>query len=394
MARSRHVIDDRVNSFCKDSDVYVPGRAGAPLSDLTFAAKDIFDVASHTTGSGNPDWKVVTEPARETAWAVHALLEDGATLVGKTITEELTLGIFGDNSQYGVPINPRAPDRLPGGSSSGSASAVAAGLVDFALGSDSGGSVRVPASFCGLYGIRPTHGRIPVDGMLPQAPSYDTVGWFARDAETFARVGRTLLQSEIGDSRRPRLIIAKDAFDIADSSVADALRPVVEIISSLARDSTEVRLAETGLDRWAHQHGTLQGLEAWDTMRDWIDRANPRFRFDSAEGYYSARTTTESDAEAARSLRQEVRSRMGEVLADGAVVCLPTTAEPAPPLGQRLSARQNTGLLTCIAGTAGAPQVSLPLADVDGLPVGLSLIGEPGTDEALIAFARVIADAT
>ena len=137
---------------------------------------------------------------------------------------------------------------------------MAAGLVDFALGSDSGGSVRVPASFCGLYGIRATHGRIPVDGMLPQALSYDTVGWFARDAETFARVGRTLLRAEIGETRPPRLMIAEDAFEIADRSVADALRPAIEVIASLARDSTEVRLAETGLDQWAHQHGTLQGL--------------------------------------------------------------------------------------------------------------------------------------
>ena len=270
---------------------------------------------------------------------------------------------------------------------------MAAGLVDFALGSDSGGSVRVPASFCGLSGIRPTHGRIPVDGMLPQALSYDTVGWFARDAETLARVGRTLLQSEIGESRPPRLIIAEDAFEFADRSVADALRPAIEVIASLVRDSTEVRLAETGLDRWAHQHGTLQGLEAWETMRDWIDRANPRFRYDSAEGYYATRTTTDSDAEAARSLRREIVSHMGDLLADGVLVCLPTTAEPAPPLGQRLSTRQNTGLLTCIAGTPGAPQISLPLADVGGLPVGLSLIGKPGTDEALIAFTRVIADA-
>ena len=146
MDRTRHAIDDRVNAFCKDSDVYVQGAAGAPLSDLIFAAKDIFDVAGHTTGSGNPDWKETSESARITAWAVRVLVEDGATLIGKTITEELTRGIFGDNSHYGTPINPLAPDRVPGGSSSGSAAAVAAGLVDFALGSDSGGSVRVPAS--------------------------------------------------------------------------------------------------------------------------------------------------------------------------------------------------------------------------------------------------------
>ena len=397
MAQSRRAIDDRVNAFCQDSEVYVEGSAGAPLSDLIFAAKDIFDVAGHTTGSGNPDWKESKVPAQVTAWAVRVLIEDGATLVGKTITEELTRGIFGDNSHYGTPINTRAPDRVPGGSSSGSAAAVAAGLVDTALGSDTGGSVRVPASFCGLYGLRPTHGRIPVDGMLPQAASYDTVGWFARDIATFARVGSTLLQGEIGAAGFSRLIIAEDAFELADKPVADALGPAVEVIASLAGGSTEVRLADAGLEQWAHQQRVLQSVEAWETMRDWIDMANPRLRFDAALGYIAARTITDADVEAAMSIKQEVVSRMERVLADGALVCLPTTAGPAPPLGQRLSVRQTTcqrnSMLTCIAGTTGAPQISLPLVDMDGLPVGLSLIGGRGTDEALIAFAGEIAQA-
>ena len=206
--------------------------------------------------------------------------------------------------------------------------------------------------------------------MLPQAPSYDTVGWFARDIDTFVRVGCTLLQSEIGETRPPRLIIAEDAFEIADRSVADAMRPIVEVIASLARDSTKVRLAGAGLDQWSRQQRVLQGLEAWETMGDWIDSANPRLRFDVAQGYIAARAITDSDAEAARSVKQEVVARMESVLADGAVVCLPTTAVPAPLVGQRLSirqtVRQRNSMLTCIAGTTGAPQISLPLADMDG----------------------------
>ena len=121
-------------------------------------------------------------------------MDAGATMVGKTHTDELTRGIFGENAHYGTPTNPRSPNRVPGGSSSGSASAVAGSLVDFALGSDTGGSVRVPSSFCGLYGLRPTHGRIPLDGILIQAPSYDTIGWFARDIALFARIGSVVLQ--------------------------------------------------------------------------------------------------------------------------------------------------------------------------------------------------------
>ena len=209
-------MSDPLNAFCADSDAYLAGAADGPLAGLTFAAKDIFDVAGHVTGCGNPHWKATHEPAESTAWVVQTLVDAGATMTGKTITDELTRGIFGENAHYGTPRNPRAAGRVPGGSSSGSASAVAGRLVDFALGSDTGGSVRVPASFCGLYGLRPTHGRIPLDGMLLQAPSYDTIGWFARDAETFARVGEVMLPAGAAVERPSRLIIAEDAFELAE----------------------------------------------------------------------------------------------------------------------------------------------------------------------------------
>ena len=151
---ARLTVDDHLGAFCKDSDAYLEGVATGPLAGLTFAAKDIFDVAGHVTGGGNPDWKAAQSPAAKTAPHVRGLVDAGATMVGKTITDEITRGILGENAHYGTPVNPRAPGRVPGGSSSGSASAVAGGLVDFALGSDTGGSVRIPASFCGLYGMR------------------------------------------------------------------------------------------------------------------------------------------------------------------------------------------------------------------------------------------------
>src|ERR1700761_6468602 len=181
-------MTDPLGAFVPGVDVRLPGRAGGPLAGLTFAAKDLFDVAGFVTGCGNPDWAATHEAAQADAWAVDALLQAGATLLGKTITDEISLGLLGINKFYGTPQNPRAPDRVPGGSSSGSASAVAGGLVDVALGTDSGGSVRIPASFCGLYGLRPTHGRIPTEGMMTQAPSFDTVGYFARNATTFGQV--------------------------------------------------------------------------------------------------------------------------------------------------------------------------------------------------------------
>jgi amidase len=395
MAQPRLTIDDRLNAFCQDTDAYLEGVADGPLSDLTCAVKDIFDVVGYVTGGGNPDWKATHEPAKSTAWVVRVLVEAGATMVGKTITDEITRGIFGENAHYGTPLNPRAPGRVPGGSSSGSASAVAGGIVDFALGSDTGGSVRVPASFCGLYGLRPTHGRIPLDGILLQAPSYDTIGLFARDADLFARVGSVLFQSEIRAAQARHLVIAEDAFEVADLAVQEALRPIADRLASLIGNCTTERLAPERLSDWSSQQQILQGREAWETARDWIDRVNPRFSFEVAERYRFASAIADADVEPAKAARQAVIKRMTAVLADGVVVCLPTTPTPAPPIGERLSTRNllrpRISTLTCIAGTTGTPQINLPLAEVEGLPVGLSLLGSRGSDEILLAFAREVA---
>src|SRR5205823_1057493 len=218
---------DDIGAFVPGQRFRIAGRADGPLSGLTFAAKDLFDVAGHPTGGGNPDWARSNPVPTRHAWAVQTLLNAGATLIGKTITDEVSLGILGENAFYGTPLNSMAPDRVPGGSSSGSAAAVAAGLCDTALGTDTGGSVRVPASFCGLYGIRPTHGRLDLTGMLPQAPSSDTTGWFARDARTFARVSSVLLGEAIPTRLPTRLVIAVDAFGFADPAAAAALQPML-----------------------------------------------------------------------------------------------------------------------------------------------------------------------
>src|SRR5712691_5033109 len=204
-------MSDDFGAFVPGQQFRIAGRPGGPLAGLTFAAKDLFDVAGHPTGGGNPDWPRDRPVPDKHAWAVATLLDAGADLIGKTITDEISLGILGENPFEGTPQNPRAPGRVPGGSSAGSAAAVAAGLSDTALGTDTGGSVRVPASFCGIYGIRPTHGRLDLAGMMSQAPSSDTTGWFARDAETFARVSAVMLGEAIPDALPTRLVIATDA---------------------------------------------------------------------------------------------------------------------------------------------------------------------------------------
>jgi len=383
---------DPFNAFCKDTNAYLEGTKGGPLSTMTFAAKDIFDIQGFVTGGGNPDWRASQSPAEETACAVRILVEAGATMIGKTLTDEITRGIFGENAHYGTPVNANAPGRVPGGSSSGSAAAVAGGLVDFALGSDTGGSVRVPASFCGLYGLRPTHGRISLKGVLPQSSSYDTVGWFARDPETFAKVGSVILQSDLTNELPRRVVIAQDAFELLDSSAFDAVQTAVQRICSLIGEQSTIRLAETSLSEWCDQQGTLQSREGWETVRDWIDETNPRFSFAVAKRYILAQNISDREIISARQIKTQVLNRMNDLLSDKAVICLPTTIGPAPPIGQKLSERTDLGLkisqLTCIAGTTGGPQINLPLAHVERMPVGISLLGARGDDEVLIEVAR------
>ena len=396
MNDTRMPPDDRLNAFCPDSRAYLQGADEGPLAGLTFAAKDIFDVKGHVTGGGNPDWKASQRAAEATAWAVEVLVGAGATMVGKTHTDELTRGILGVNAHYGTPLNPRAAGRVPGGSSSGSAAAVAGGLVDFALGSDTGGSVRIPASFCGLYGLRPTHGRIPLDGMLLQARSYDTVGWFTRDPDLFARVGSVLLQTRISPSRPRRLVVAEDAFEVADRSVREALEPVVERLASLIGLSSRERLAPTGLSDWAAGQRVRASSESWEVVREWIDRTNPRMSFQVAESCLAGRSLTSAEVAGALAEREEVMARMRTLLAGDTVVCLPTGPTTAPPrlqtMSERLPLTSRIVRLTCPAGTIGAPQINLPWAEAEGLPAGLSLLGSPGSDEMLIAFAREAAE--
>lgn len=373
----------------------VDGAAAGPLAGLTVAVKDLIDVAGWPTGGGNPDWARWNAVPTRHATAVARLLEAGASVIGKTVTDEISLGILGENPHDGTPLNPAAPGRVPGGSSSGSASAVASGLCDTALGTDTGGSVRVPASFCGLYGIRPTHGRVPFDGIAPQAPTSDTCGWFARDAETFARVGAVLLGSDIQGALPTALVIGADAFGFADPAVAEALRPHVARLAALIGASTERTMAPQGLSVWMRAQRVAQGVEASATFAPWLDATNPRLAYSVARGLVQGAAMTEQERAAAALMRMEVRARMARLLPPGTILCLPTTPAPALPLASPLSMlnveRDRIACLACVGGLAGHPQVNLPGAMVDGLPVGLSIIGPRGSDETLLAVAQAFA---
>jgi amidase len=387
----------------EDFGVFVPGqqfriegRAGGPLSGLTFAAKDLFDVAGHPTGGGNPDWAATNPVPERHAWAVQTLLDAGADLIGKTITDEVSLGILGENPFYGTPTNPRAPGHVPGGSSSGSAAAVAGGLCDTALGTDTGGSVRVPASFCGLYGIRPTHGRLDLTGMMPQAPNSDTTGWFARDADTFARVSAVMLGEAIPGELPQHLLVAGDAFAFVEADTAAALQPMVDRLARLVGSAGEAVLAPPGVAAWHRAQTTLQPHEAWQTFAAWIERANPRFQFSVARNLVLGSQIPAAELAHAALVREEARGHLRRLLPEGTIMCLPTTPFPAPRCGQPLSAttalRSRIIGLCAHGGLTGVPHVTIPGATVDGRPVGLSIIGARGSDAALVAVARALAN--
>jgi amidase len=388
-------VADDFGAFVPGERFRIEGKPDGPLAGLSFAAKDLFDVAGHVTGGGNPDWARVNPIPTRHAWAVQRLLDAGATLIGKTITDEVSLGILGENPFDGTARNPRAAGRVPGGSSSGSAVAVAAGLCDTALGTDTGGSVRVPASFCGLYGIRPTHGRIDTAGMMSQAPTSDTTGWFARDAETFARVSAAMLGEAIPAELPRRLVIADDAFAVADAASVAALQPLVERLGRLIGAVSHETIAPPGLIAWANAQRTIQPSEAWETFKDWIDRVNPRMQFSVARNLAAAAAITAAERTRAQSVRDAARARMRALLPPGTVLCQPTTPFPAPLCGQALSVldplRERITRLACHGGLTGVPQVVIPGSTVDGLPIGLSIIGGWGSDTTLVAVACALA---
>ncbi len=385
------VVGDTLGAFVRENHIEMPGADAGPLTGLTFAAKDIYDVAGAKTGFGCPDWLRTHGPAARTAPAVQMLLDAGAHLVGKTHTEEMAWSLTGENAHYGTPVNVNAPGRVPGGSSSGSAAAVAAGLVDFALGSDTGGSVRLPASYCGILGMRPTHGRISLEGVCPLAPSFDTCGWFARDASVFERVGRVLLRDAAPARAARRLLMAQDAFAFAEAAAVAALKPALGKAAALIGAPENVTIGDEPLKNWMDAFRFPQGAEAWAAHGKWITQTRPQFGPAIKGRFEWASTVDSKEVARARTRREEIARRMDELLRDDAVLLLPSAPDIALPRNSPPAVvdglRARALPMLCIAGLARLPQVSLPLATLNGCPLGLSLIAARGNDTLLLALA-------
>lgn len=384
-------VNDTLDAFVSHGHFELAPTGAGPLDGLTFALKDLFHVAGVPTAAGSPAWLASHPVPSENAPVVDMLLGAGARLVGKTHTDEMAWSLNGENHHYGTPVNPAAPGRIPGGSSSGSAAATAGGLVDFAIGSDTGGSVRLPASYCGLIGLRPTHARISIDGAVPLAPSYDTAGWFARDAETFAKVGAVLLGNP-EPTPAPRLLLARDLFEAAGPKVTAALAPALARMTALHGPAEEVDVAHGALPHWRNAFRILQSADAWETHADWVRTAQPAFGPGVKERFAAAATLDPAEVAEARALRAAVRARLDALLGADGILLLPTAPGIAPlrgtPLAELEAFRARAIELLCLSGHAGTPQISLPLATLGGCPLGLSAMAPRGKDEMLLALAR------
>lgn len=382
---------DPNNAFCHDVEVRLDGRPGGPLDGLTFGAKDLFHVKGHRTGGGNFDWRDSHPPAEETAWAIETLVAAGATMIGKTITDEISRGIFGESAFYGTPTNPRAPVRIPGGSSSGSASAASAGACDVAIGSDTGGSVRVPAAFCGLYGIRPTHDRVSLAGAMAMAPSFDVAGWMSAAPGVFRALGAVLLGGTPVPAAIEKLIVLDDAFSQADDDVATLLQDALDTMRAALPAMTHGAIAPDGFDVWREAFRIIQGREIWQVYGDFVETKRPRFGPGVRERMEFASTVTEAAAAAQYAVKAEALAWIRGVAKPGTVLALPTVPCIAPradaPQDLLESFRVRVMRLTCTAGMAGLPQVTIPVGTLDGCPVGLSFIGWAGGDEVLLDLA-------
>jgi len=390
--------DDPFRCFVPYPDAPVKHSPTGPLAGLTLAVKDLFDVKGYPTGAGSPIVLSQSGIKTKTAPIVKDLLEAGARFVGKTHTDELAFSLNGKNAHFGSPINPAAPDRITGGSSCGSMAAVAGRLADIAVGSDTGGSVRAPASYGGLFGIRPTHGRLSLKRTWPLAESLDTPGWFARDGDVFARVGAVLLGKDRATlPEAPRLLLADDMFGQAVPESETILRNVVQrAMPSVGQPENVKVVRDIDALYWAFRW--IQGREAWASDGAMIERFAPPLGPGVKERFAFSKAVTDGEYAKGEATRKTFRTRLARLLGQDGVLILPTVPDIAPLVSadeSELEDFRNRALrLLCLSGLSGFPQVTIPVAQREGAPLGLSLIGPKGSDKSLIAFAIAYERAT
>ena len=380
-----------LNAWCDYPPAEVPHALDGPLAGMTLAVKDIYQVAGFPNGWGSPTRLAEAAPDTETAPVVQALLDAGARVVGKAQCEELCFSLTGINKHYGAPVNPRAPGRVTGGSSSGSVSLTAAGAVDIATGSDTGGSVRGPASYTGLLGLRTTHGRVPLERTMPLAPSYDVFGWFTHDPADYDRVGAVVLGEDDDATTLSRVLSVPELDDrlLGESertAYAGAMRIVEDRLGAPSPVALPFELSDA---YWTFRR--TQAAEAWASLGGWIESRDPDLGPGVKERFAYGRDLPAEEAQGAARRREELRRQIEDMVALDGVIVFPTMPSCAPMASDGNAAleefRNRALALLCLSGISGLPQITVPLAEVNGAPMGVSLMGPRGCDRRLIALA-------
>ncbi len=368
-----------------------PKNSAVPLASYRLAVKDLFHIAGIPTAAGNPDWLASHDIPSETASVVTTLLENGARFVGKTITDELAYSLNGQNKHYGMPLNPVTPDRIPGGSSSGSAVAVSMQLADIGLGTDTGGSIRVPASYQGLFGLRPTHGVIAMDNMVALAPSFDTVGVLTKDLTTLTHTMEVLLPAQTDSATLPVVKV--------DNLIAMAAHG--ELIQTWWAQSQSQHSELLGgacspaFGNWptGDMFRILQGSEIWQQHGNWLSTTKPNIADDIQLRLNSCEALTNDEIATAKEQRTAF-SEWFNNLVENQILLIPTTPGLAPLIDANAEEladyRSKLLALTSLAGLSGCPQLHIPALTLDGAPCGFSLLGPRGSDKTLIRLAKTL----
>lgn len=386
-------VDSTEGIFRRTGTPLVEGAPDGPLAATKIAVKDLFAIAGERIGAGNPDWLAEASPQPQHADPVAALLDAGGQVVGIAQTDEFAFSMAGANLHYGTPENAAAPGHLPGGSSNGPAAAVAAGLADLGLGSDTGGSVRVPASYCGLYGIRPTHGAVSMVGTHPLAPSFDTAGWLTRDPGLLRRAGDVLLPRHDPEPVQA-LLVANDLLDLLDEPMRLAFVAGVRAFAGSAGLPLRMidSLCEGQLDAWHAAFRTVQSAEAWQAHGQWIEAHPGSLDPVVAARFAAGRDGTEAQVAKAAEVHVAARKTLHERIPPGSALLMPASSTPAPPCdagpAEIDAVRATTLRLTCLASLSGQPAVVTPTLRVGTQPAGLCLVGAPGADRALLALVE------
>lgn len=364
------------------------------LSGLSFAIKDMFDVKGRVSGFGNPDWKATHKPAAGNAPVLDQLLGAAAKLVAVACCDELACSLDGINIHFGTPVNSQAPNCIPGGSSSGSASLVSAGQVDFAIGTDTAGSVRVPASYCGIFGLRPTHASIAIAGVLALGPSFDTVGILASSIEVVNRVAEVLIKSGPDRNLPTKLILPSNFTGPLNKSIASHMVAHAELVTKHFRSVRSADLYAKSEEVY-EVFRVVRAREAWSIHGQWFESVHPKMAPGIGKRLTQCKFITDEEYERALQKRAELMAHIDEIIDTDSVICLPTTWT-MPPLKtaseQELQDNRNRNLcLTALSSFYGFPQINIPVS-AGSQKLGLSLIGARGTDLALLALAQQISE--